>query len=130
MGSQNQDERMRREFSKQVRRDAFARASGRCEGKPNNGWRCPVKLTIGKYHYDHDIPDGLGGEPTLENCVVLCIACHNDKTAKRDVPMIAKAKRIADRHIGIKSSRHKIASRGFRKAPSQKTASRPIERRS
>jgi hypothetical protein len=116
---------MRREFSKQVRRDAFARANGLCEGKPY-GERCPVKLTIGKFHYDHDIPDGLGGEPTLENCVVLCIACHKDKTTKRDVPTIAKAKRIADRHIGITSNRQKIRSVGFRRASPQRTASRPI----
>ena|SRR5579859_911304 len=123
---------MRREFSKQVRRDAFARAEGRCEGifiGHELVERCPVKLTIGKYHYDHDIPDGLGGDPTLENCVVLCIACHKDKTTKRDVPTIAKAKRIADKHIGIKSNRQKIASRGFQKASPQRTASRPIERR-
>lgn len=122
---------MRREFSKRVRRDAFARAKGQCEGAPfAYDGRCDVKLTIGKYHYDHDIPDGLGGEPTLENCVVLCIACHKDKTTKKDVPAIAKAKRISDRHIGIKSPRQKIQSAGFRKAPAQRTASKPIERRS
>jgi len=119
---------MRREFSKQVRRDAFKRADGRCEGFPY-GERCPVKLQVGRFHYDHDIPDGLGGEPTLDNCVVLCIACHKDKTTKKDVPTIAKAKRIADRHIGIKTNRRKIESRGFAKAPAQHSATRPIEKR-
>jgi 5-methylcytosine-specific restriction protein A len=119
----------RREFSKRVRRDAFARANGACEGEPY-GERCCVKLTIGKFHYDHDIPDGLGGEPTLQNCRVLCIACHKDKTTTKDVPTIAKAKRIADKHIGIKSNRPKIQSAGFRKAEPQRTASRPLERRS
>ena len=119
----------RREFSKPVRRKAHARADGQCEGTVN-GARCPVKLTIGKYHFDHDIPDGLGGEPSLDNCVVLCIPCHKDKTATKDIPTIAKAKRIADRHIGIKSARQKIQSAGFHKAPPQRTASRPIERRS
>lgn len=120
---------MRREFSKQVRRDAFARAAGHCEGRPYGGDRCPVKLQIGRFHYDHDIPDGLGGEPTLDNCVVLCIACHSDKTTKRDVPAIAKAKRISDKHLGIKTVRKKIASRGFEKSAPQRTASRPILRR-
>jgi len=120
---------MRREFSKQVRRDAFARANGRCEGTPYGGERCCVKLTIGKYHYDHDIPDGLGGEPVLENCVVLCIACHKDKTTNRDVPAIAKTKRISDRHIGIKTHRQKIASRGFAKSAPQHSATRRIEKR-
>lgn len=120
---------MRREFSKQVRRDAFARAKGICEGKPYGGERCTVKLTIGKYHYDHDIPDGLGGAPTLDNCVVLCIACHRDKTSNRDVPAIAKAKRVSDKHHGIKTIRKKIASRGFARSEPQRTASRPILRR-
>lgn len=95
---------MRREFSKQVKRDAFLRANGQCEGHPY-GDRCPVKLTIGKYHYDHDIADGLGGEPILENCKVLCLACHKSKTGKRDIPAIAKTKRIQDRQIGIRKPR-------------------------
>ena len=115
---------MRREFSKQVRRDAFMRANGQCEGHPY-GERCPVKLQIGRYHYDHDIPDALGGDPTLENCVVLCIACHKDKTSKRDVPAIAKTKRIQDRQIGIRKQ-STLRSRGFAKAPPQRSASRPL----
>jgi 5-methylcytosine-specific restriction protein A len=96
---------MRREFSKQVRRDAFARANGKCEGWLPNGTLCEAKLTIGKYHYDHVIPDAHGGEPTLENCAVICLPCHKFKTAKKDVPAIAKTKRIQDRHKGIKKPR-------------------------
>ena len=30
--------------------------------------------------YEHDIPDGLGGEPTLENCKVHCRICADIKT--------------------------------------------------
>lgn len=96
---------MRREFSKQVRRDAFLRANGQCEGKPYGNERCPCKLQVGRFHYDHDIPDALGGEPALENCVVLCIACHRDKTGKQDIPAIAKTKRIQDRERGIRKPR-------------------------
>lgn len=119
----------RREFPKAVKRDAFLRANGCCEGTPYGGERCPVKLTIGKYHYDHEIPDGLGGEPTLDNCRVLCIACHKDKTTKQDVPAIAKTKRIQDRHIGIRKP-SQLQSRGFEKRPAQRSASRPIVRHS
>jgi len=90
----------RREFSKIVKRDAFNRAGGFCEGKG-----CGAKLWYGRFHYDHDIPDALGGEPTLENCKVLCFACHGAKTRKLDVPAIAKTKRIQDRQKGIKSPR-------------------------
>lgn len=99
---------MRREFSKQVKRDAFMRASGQCEGKD-----CGARLTLGKYHYDHIIPDGLGGEPILSNCAVLCMACHGDKTRKIDVPRIAKAKRIQDWQNGIKKPRTMTRWRRF-----------------
>jgi 5-methylcytosine-specific restriction protein A len=85
----------RREFPKQVKRQAFDRAEGKCE-------LCGVRLTFGKYAYDHIIPDGLGGEPTLENCQVACNPCHSEKTGKQDIPRIAKVKRIRDREKGIK----------------------------
>jgi 5-methylcytosine-specific restriction endonuclease McrA len=107
---------MRREFSRQVKRDAFMRANGQCEGEPY-GERCPVKLTLGKYHYDHVIPDGLGGEPTLDNCAVLCVACHKDKTTTRDVPAIAKTKRIQDRQRGIRQPRKITRWRKFDGTP-------------
>ncbi len=89
---------MRREFPTKVKAAAFARADGHCEG-------CLGWLYIGKFHYDHRIPDALGGEPTLDNCVVLCVACHGEKTAKHDVPAIAKAKRREAKHIGAKPKR-------------------------
>ncbi len=95
---------MRREFSKQVKRDAFMRAEGQCEGKVK-GLRCGSRLQHGRFHYDHDIPDALGGEPELWNCVVLCIPCHSAKTGKQDIPAIAKTKRIQDRERGIKKPR-------------------------
>lgn len=114
---------MRREFPKAVRRDAFLRAKGCCEGR-----RCGVKLDHRTVHYDHDIPDALGGEPTLENCVVLCIPCHRIKTGTKDIPAIAKTKRIRDREMGIRK-RSRLQSKGFDRAPAQRSASRPIERR-
>lgn len=90
----------RREFSKRVMRDAFLRAGGRCEGDG-----CGARLTPGKFAYDHIIPDALGGEPTLDNCQVLCRACHKEKTGKADIPRIAKTKRISDREKGIRRPR-------------------------
>lgn len=91
---------MRREFSKQVKRDAFVRASGKCEVP----W-CQARLSVGKFHYDHIIADALGGEPTLENCAVICVACHKDKTKRHDIRIIAKTKRIQDKQRGIKKPR-------------------------
>lgn len=112
---------MRREFKKQTKRDAFMRANGSCEG-------CGARLAVGKFHYDHDIADGLGGDSSLQNCVVLCHVCHDEKTRKHDVPRIAKMKRIRDKHNGITSPRVKIQSRGFAKAAPQRKASAPIEK--
>lgn len=85
----------RREFPKAVMRDAFLRANGACEG-------CGARLSAGKIEYDHAIPDALGGEPTLDNCQVLCRPCHSAKTGKQDIPAIAKTKRIRDRERGIR----------------------------
>jgi 5-methylcytosine-specific restriction protein A len=117
----------RREFSKPVKREAFKRAGGKCEGTRTDGLRCDGILEAGRFHYDHDIPDGLGGEPELWNCKVLCLVCHKLKTTQRDVPTIAKAKRVADRAIGIRKA-SRFQSAGFRKPADQNTASRPIEK--
>jgi 5-methylcytosine-specific restriction protein A len=94
----------RREFSKEVRRQALKRAAGNCEGTREGGLRCDGVLENGRYHFDHDIPDGLGGEPELWNCKVLCLVCHKIKTTTIDVPKIAKAKRNEDKHKGIRKA--------------------------
>ena len=98
---------MRREFPKQVKRDALRRAAGKCENEA-----CGALFGV-KFHFDHDIADGLGGEPTLENCKVLCHPCHDEKTRRHDVPLIAKTKRIQDRHNGIKKPRTMTRWRRF-----------------
>lgn len=86
----------RQEFPKRVKIAAWNRCGGRCEG-------CGAKLFPGHFAYDHRIADGLGGEPTAENCQVLCDNCHGAKTARDDVPAIAKAKRREASHIGAKA---------------------------
>lgn len=85
---------MTRAFPKEVERAAFFRARGRCEG-------CAAKLASGDIHYDHIIPWAMSQDSSLANCQVLCNPCHRDKTANRDLPAIAKAKRQADFHQGI-----------------------------
>lgn len=86
---------MRRNFSKAVKLAAWERSGGRCE-------ECTAPLSAGNIEYDHRIPDAFGGEPTLENCVVLCKSCHRSKTSKADQPNIARAKRRQAKHIGAK----------------------------
>ena len=108
---------MRQEFTAKTRREAWARCKKACEG-------CGINLEQKPREYDHILTASDGGDNSLENCQVLCIPCHDEKTYKRDIPAIAKSKRIFDKHNGIK-----IKSRGFQKRAPQRTASRPIVRR-
>ena len=109
----------RQEFSKPVRRDSFVRAAGKCEG-------CGAKLTVGKFAYDHRIPDWMGGEPVLSNCQVLCTPCHAAKT-RQDAADRAKTRRREDAHRGIVDApRQKIRSAGFRKAPKRHPATERV----
>ena len=111
----------RNEFPKKVRRDAFVRAAGHCEGAG-----CGCKLTTGKFAYDHRIPDWMGGEPILSNCQVLCAPCHKVKTAQ-DAADRAKTQRREDAHRGIHDvPRQRLQARGFDKAPPQRRASTPL----
>lgn len=97
----------RREFPAAVKREAFERCRDtagipRCE-------ECTAVLSTANVHYDdrhegefdHQLADALLGEPTLENCQVLCRTCHEIKT-KRDRKLIAKSNHVRDRHLGIR----------------------------
>lgn len=92
---------MRREFPAKVKVAAYERSQGCCKG-------CGAVLHVGRFHYDHDIPDALGGEPVLSNCVVLCAPCHSAKTTGADVPRIAKTRRQRAAHIGAKTSKRPL----------------------
>lgn len=93
---------MRRDFSKAVKLAAWDRCGGRCEG-------CGVKLFPGRFQYDHIVAFAIGGEPTLDNCQVLCsggrATCHGLKTAEQDTPRAAKTKRQHAKNLGIRSRR-------------------------
>ena len=99
--------KMRTEFSQKVKANAAIRANGNCE-------TCTRKLLTGDFHFDHEIPDALGGEATLENCRVLCRSCHANKTTKADVPRIAKAKRNYRKARGIRKPSRFFGARNSR----------------
>lgn len=96
----------RREFPAKVKVAAFERANKRCE-------RCTSILIAGKIRYNHRIPDALGGEPTLQNCEVLCLSCDSVQTYTKDIPAIAKSKRIRKREAGVRKDRTIRAWRKF-----------------
>lgn len=84
---------------------------------PISHLRCGAALELGRFHYDHIDPDWFSKNNELENCQVICQACHRDKTA-RDVHYIAKAKRLQDKRIkALTSKRPMPGSRasGFKK---------------
>ena len=85
---------------------AFELANGQCT-------RCTAKLYPGKIRYNHRIPDYMGGENTLANCEVLCVNCDHPQTYGKDIPTIAKTKRIIKKHAGIKKRRSITGWRRF-----------------
>lgn len=123
---------MRHEFTRATKRDALKRSGGRCEGDGavyglEPGQRCNALLSHG-VEFDH-YPDPAGdpGSERLENCCAVCKVCHAHKTRTYDIPMLAKGKRIADNHAGIRKA-PTMRSAGFRKAPAQHSATRKITR--
>lgn len=109
----------RTEFTKATKRAALTRSGHKCEAAGprygfEEGQRCNCNLSLG-VQFDHDVPDGLGGDTSLENCRAVCIRCHSFKT-RNDVAQIAKMKRQQDRNNGIKKPGPKIKSAPFPKA--------------
>lgn len=102
----------RRNFPNSVKRDANNRSNGICEchllakaGVPGFSVEgCGVRLTTGHTRYEHINPDTLFGLNDLDNCAVLTTTCWRIKTDTYDLPKIAKARRQADRHMGIRRS--------------------------
>lgn len=106
-----------------VRARVFMRDGGRCQ------CGCQVLIRPGdKWQTDHIIAIINGGKNDESNLQTLLTEHHKAKT-EQDVAEKAKTARVQLKHLGIKPSRTKIQSRGFQRAAPQRSASRPIERR-
>lgn len=112
-----------KEFSTKIKVAAWKRANGHCENKS-----CGAVITKSTVQYDHVLPIGLGGEPTLVNCQAICVPCHKAKT-KGDTGGMRKADRQHARSIGAKKSKHPMKSRNTfeeeRPAPPSKKGKKP-----
>jgi 5-methylcytosine-specific restriction endonuclease McrA len=87
----------RSEFTNKTKKSAFERCGGLCE---LCGW------TIHNAEYDHyPVPAALGGSNDLSNCRCLCRKCHRRITAEKDVPSIARTRRIREKRAGLRRSR-------------------------
>lgn len=68
---------------------------------------------------------GLGGADEDKNCGPAHETCRRDKD-KLDVAAIAKAKRIKQRHVGIKAKTQPIRSAGFAKRERPDRPKKPV----
>lgn len=85
----------RRRFSARALRNRLAEFADSCAC-------CGMPITPASgLDWDHRVPLELGGEDEIDNLQPLCRRCHVSKTAE-DVGRIAKARRVRDRHLGIK----------------------------
>jgi hypothetical protein len=107
----------RTEFPLSVRKKAFARCC-KPDGIPKcEKEGCGKMLRPGGIIYEHVQPDGLGGEPTLENCKVYCSVCATKKTVEEDNPRMAKADRVLKKSYGLRRKRRTIPGRKFDGTP-------------
>lgn len=93
----------RRRISPSERVAIFERAHGRCH-------LCGEKIGLAeRWDVEHVVALELGGDEAKGslNLQPAHVACHKPKTAE-DVGRIAKAKRVAARHIGAKVSRQPL----------------------
>ena len=96
----------RSEFSVATKKAAKERAGDNCED-------CGAVFSASNpCEYDHDLPDDLGGDNSIENCVVLCRACHRAKT-KTDRARIDKARRLRLKAQGLTKIKRKWPTRKF-----------------
>jgi 5-methylcytosine-specific restriction endonuclease McrA len=111
----------RREFPKSVKVATIKRATR------DGVTYCEECGALAKsWEIDHANPDGLTGEPTLENAVLLCTPCHKEKT-RGDVAKIAKAKRREANHLGIRKQ-PTLQSAKREPAQPQRRATRPLDK--
>lgn len=72
-------------FPKNVRREAFRRARGKCEDcgrKFDDGWQLDAH---------HVKPHSFGGPDSLDNAVMLCLNCHRKRHLKLKMYRAAKS---------------------------------------
>lgn len=96
---------------------------------------CGQEIRAGERWIDEHLRAlGLGGTNDLDNRAPVHVACAAAKTAKEDIPRIAKAKRQKMAALGIKSTKAKIQSAGFHKVEKvrliKKDALPPLPRKS
>lgn len=87
----------RRRLTTKMRLQVFERAGGLCD-------ICGGKIHAGdRWENSHRIPLEAGGPDDETNWFPAHYKCHRDQTAKIDIPLVAKLKRISASHKGAKA---------------------------
>jgi len=125
---------MRREFPSAVKRDAYKRSGGICECHrvrhlPTYRTGCKRPLSPGNTFYEHIDQDALGGGNDLSNCDVLTKTCWTLKTARIDLPAIAKNNRQRDLARGIERAPYRPLPGTKRSGIKLPFRGKPIDRR-
>lgn len=103
-----------RRISERTRALVSARQDGRCNdcGMDSDEVKRRAEQEGASYkalmEFDHITPRALDGSDDETNVQMLCHFCHREKTTQRDVPMIAGAKRLAEKAAGGRKSRSPV----------------------
>lgn len=90
--------------------------------------RMTADQIIALFHFDHHpIPHSHGGPDEPWNLDPVIVAEHREKTAKRDVPQIAKTKRLTREHEEFQ--RRMLTPRADREPKKSRWGSRPFAKR-
>ncbi len=106
-----------------VRVRVFDRYEGRCQ------CGCNRKIMAGERWDAEDTIAIINGGQRRESNLKPWLSEHHPKKTALDVAEKSRVYRKRAKHLGVLAPRQKIQSAGFRKAAPQRTASRPIERR-
>lgn len=79
--------------------EIFERHNGICH-------MCNLRVHAGQdWDISHEIPLEAGGKDDVTNWYVAHRKCHREHTAKVDMPLIAKVKRVRAKHLGVIKSK-------------------------
>jgi len=85
----------RLEFTRKTKLAAWTKADGRCQ-------ECGKKIRPGDGPEYHHIREAFyAGDNGIDNCQVLCIPCHGEKT-KDIAPAMAKSRRIIKTNANVR----------------------------